>query len=201
MLTACIIARNEERRLEACLDSLSGVVNEVVLVDTGSVDSTIEIAEAYGCVVLEVLWCDDFSAPRNTAIQAASGDWVLSIDVDERLQHFPLDALDSDALAQDVDVVSGVWVSKQPRLFRRHPGVYWERSIHESLVPSLRRLGVLERNSSGARLLHVGYDDMGTRERKMRRNLRLLEMWLREHPEDIWAREKSENTRRRLQAL
>src|SRR5438552_2548557 len=86
LLTAAMIARDEERHLPACLASLADVVDEVVLVDTGSVDRTVEIARAHGATVLHHSWSDDFSAPRNLGLDNARGRWILYIDADERLR-------------------------------------------------------------------------------------------------------------------
>ena len=65
---------------------MSGVVDEVVIVDTGSVDDSVAIAEAHGAPVLHRPWDGDFSAPRNAALDAARGRWILYIDADERLR-------------------------------------------------------------------------------------------------------------------
>ncbi len=82
-LTACVIASDEERRLPACLESLE-FCDEIVVVDGGSRDRTIEIARAAGAVVVENPW-PGFAAQRNIALDHAHGDWVLEIDADERV--------------------------------------------------------------------------------------------------------------------
>ena len=79
-----MIARNEEALLGVCLESVRGLVDEIVLVDTGSTDATPELARLAGDVV-SVPWSDDFSAPRNEALAHAQGDWILQLDADERL--------------------------------------------------------------------------------------------------------------------
>ncbi len=84
MLSAVLIVKNEERMLPRCLESLAGKVDEIVIVDTGSTDGTLEIANSAD-VVSSYEWSDDFSAARNYAKGLASGDWVLSIDADEVL--------------------------------------------------------------------------------------------------------------------
>ena len=82
---AAMIVRNEERFLDDCLASIAGQVDEIVLVDTGSTDLTLEIAGRYGARIIEYPWSDDFSAARNHALDHASSDWILYIDADERL--------------------------------------------------------------------------------------------------------------------
>ena len=76
-ISACLIVKDEERFLGQCLSSLKGVVNQIVVVDTGSTDRTIEIAGEHGAEVHHFDWCDDFSAARNFALELARGDWVL----------------------------------------------------------------------------------------------------------------------------
>src|SRR2546422_7468048 len=82
-VSACIIARDEERRLPGCLGSVS-FCDEVVVVDGGSQDSTVELARAAGAKVVEHPW-RGFGAARNVAIDNAAGDWILEVDADERV--------------------------------------------------------------------------------------------------------------------
>src|SRR5512141_1205846 len=84
-LSLCMIMRDEEEHLARCLRSVQGVVDEIVIVDTGSVDRSIEVAESFGARILNEEWKGDFSAPRNTGIDAATGDWILVLDADEEL--------------------------------------------------------------------------------------------------------------------
>ena len=82
-ISACYITKNEERNIARSLQSLADAVDEIIVVDTGSTDGTREIAEALGARVLDFSWQDDFSAPRNFAVEAASGDWIVFLDADE----------------------------------------------------------------------------------------------------------------------
>ena len=84
-----MIVRDEEEHLGACLASLDGVVDEVVVVDTGSVDGPVEIARSFGARVDHEAWADDFSRARNAALDYAQGQWILYIDADERLRPIP----------------------------------------------------------------------------------------------------------------
>jgi glycosyltransferase involved in cell wall biosynthesis len=84
-ISACLIVKDEERHLDRCLSSLQGIVDEIVVVDTGSTDGTLEIAQSHGAVIGSFDWCDDFSAARNASLDLATGDWVLWIDADEAL--------------------------------------------------------------------------------------------------------------------
>jgi glycosyltransferase involved in cell wall biosynthesis len=84
-LTLCLIAKDVELLLPGCLASVKGVVDEIVLVDTGSTDRTVAIAREAGAKVLFRPWDDDFAAPRNLAAGEATGDWILQLDPDEEL--------------------------------------------------------------------------------------------------------------------
>lgn len=84
-ISLAMIVRNEGERLKECLESVKGIVDEVVIVDTGSCDDTVRIAKQYTEKVYSFPWCDDFSAARNFAIEQTIYEWVLSLDADERL--------------------------------------------------------------------------------------------------------------------
>ena len=82
-ISACYMVKNEEKNLPRSLDSLKSQVDEIIVVDTGSTDKTISIAESYGAKVIQTPWQDDFSTPRNLAIDNATGDWIIFLDADE----------------------------------------------------------------------------------------------------------------------
>ena len=83
-LALCVIARDEEQFIGDCVASARPYVDEVVVVDTGSTDRTREVARHHGARIVDFAWCDDFSAARNAAIDAATSDWILMLDADER---------------------------------------------------------------------------------------------------------------------
>ena len=80
-----MIVKNEERFLRNCLESAKGVVDEIVIVDTGSTDGTLAIAREYGAKIIEHAWNDDFSEARNVSLQHATGTWALWLDADEEI--------------------------------------------------------------------------------------------------------------------
>jgi glycosyltransferase involved in cell wall biosynthesis len=82
-LSLCMIAKNEEKYLANCLASAQAIVDEIIVVDTGSTDRTKEIATVFGAQVFDLIWCDDFSQARNFSISKACGDWILVLDADE----------------------------------------------------------------------------------------------------------------------
>src|SRR5262245_57509130 len=83
LLSLTMIVRNEEESLDRCLASARGLADELIVVDTGSTDRTVEIARAHGASVHHFKWCDDFAAARNVALRHATGQWCLHLDADE----------------------------------------------------------------------------------------------------------------------
>jgi len=88
-ISACMMVRNEAHNMSQVLESLQDVVDEIIVVDTGSTDKTIEIAELYGAKVYHHPWENNFSTHRNQSINYATGDWIIIIDADERLVKTP----------------------------------------------------------------------------------------------------------------
>ena len=84
-LSLCMIVKNEEERLAKCLDSVSELVDEMIILDTGSTDKTVSIAQSFGAVVPFFKWNNDFSAARNESLKYVNKDWVLVLDADEVL--------------------------------------------------------------------------------------------------------------------
>ncbi len=84
-LSLCMIVKNEEKHLARCLSSVKDVADEIVIVDTGSTDKTIEIAESFSAKIFHFDWVNDFSAARNFALSKCTGDWILYLDADEEL--------------------------------------------------------------------------------------------------------------------
>ena len=79
-ISVCMIVKNEEKNLAACLDCLQGIADEIVIVDTGSTDATKEIAAKYTDKLYDFAWVDDFSAARNFAFSKATMDYIYSAD-------------------------------------------------------------------------------------------------------------------------
>ncbi|MCS7301430.1 MAG: glycosyltransferase, partial [Fimbriimonadales bacterium] len=146
-ITLSMIARNEAQYLEACLQSVQGVVDEIVLVDTGSDDATPQIAERYGAKVIRTEWRHDFAAARNIALQHATGDWILVLDADERLtpesKQAILNAVRHPQFAgYYLEILNEIrngdyFVHRIVRMFRRLPELRWEGVIHEQITPSI----------------------------------------------------------------
>jgi len=206
-LSISMIVRNEERFLEGCLQSVQGVADEIVIVDTGSTDATADIARRYGARLHEITWEDDFSSARNECLSRCSGDWILYLDADERLAVDAKEELrrsvgDPDALAYYCVVRSEEHlprgtvhsVARYPRLFRRLKGICFEGRVHEQIAPSIQRAGytILP---SGIVIEHLGYaQSEEIINEKCLRNSKLLRVHLKEHPDDFYARFQYGNT-------
>lgn len=196
-LTLCLIARDEEQFLPRCLESVRGVVDRIVLVDTGSTDRTAEIAREHGAIVVDHVWDDDFSAARNAALEHVSEGYVLVLDADEMLApgagevlrqavergnfdfaQLPLyNASTVDAPAEDV--VGGPALKSGPvqlaRLFRYLPDLRWEGIVHENVQSwALKHKRTVDLNDVA--IVHYGaVDSVRAEKGKQARNLRLLE--------------------------
>ena len=197
-LSVCMIVRDEEAHLHRAIESVLPVANEIIVVDTGSRDRTIEIAQELGAKVSTHLWQDDFSLARNASIEAASGDWILSLDADQWLDQDAIaaltEALRRPCLAQRVkiDLVAENKV-KQPfnsywalRLFRRDPRIRFSGRVHEGVADSLLAIGAGDWPESGLVLLDDGYALAADRQRKLARNLSLLELAWQQQPDDLF---------------
>ncbi|MBL8022712.1 MAG: glycosyltransferase family 2 protein [Elusimicrobia bacterium] len=165
-LSAILIVRNEERDLPGCLESLRGVADEIVVVDSGSTDRTVSIAQEFGARVIHRDFAG-FGPQKQFALEQATGEWVLNMDADERLSPALQDEIKS-VLAGEPAVhgyhlrfqnvflgrrlrFGGLWGERHLRLFRRDKGHYVGKEIHEgiSVVPPLGKLR--------SRILHESY--------------------------------------------
>ncbi len=204
-----MIVRDEEAMLPDCLASVRGVVDEIIVVDTGSKDATPAIARKAGARVVSFTWCDDFAAARNEALRHAHGDWILQLDADERLAPNAEQGLRKtlarpnfdcgmlrlhDATRGDAsitDVLSGRErqgeVQLVARLLRRTPDLAYVDSIHENVMPWLRRRGMRVRGAE-LDIIHLGAtkEVVGSKA-KIERNVRLLRARLERDPSDVVA--------------
>ena len=173
ILSACLIVKNEEQRLPQCLESLLSLADEIIVVDTGSLDRTVAIAKKYQARVFHFAWCDDFSQARNYAIAQAKGKWILVIDADEVLEQSAIailqevlqreDCLAVNLLRSEIDAKQAPY-SLVLRLFRNHPAIKFTGLYHESIDQSVVALQAQEPhwqvlNVEVPVLLHYGYTD------------------------------------------
>jgi len=185
----CMIVRDEEQNLAACLESVADLMDEIVVVDTGSTDRTCDVARRFGARVFDFSWVDSFAAARNESLRHATGDWIFWFDADERLTGANRTKLQRlfDGLGQE-NKAYGMWLVSLPepgsmlttewkhvRLFRHHPEVRWQNRVYENIMPALCAVGASVEWTDIA-VHHLGYQDPVVLARKYERNLRLLQM-------------------------
>ncbi|MEO0479524.1 MAG: glycosyltransferase family 2 protein [Planctomycetota bacterium] len=199
-LSLCMIVRDEERFLDDCLSRAKRFCDELVLVDTGSEDRTIEIAESHGATVIRSEWTEHFAEARQVALDHATGDWILQIDADEFLDPDQRDLLREAITKPGVGAYRLQLVDRvheQPptpvrllRLFRRFDGLRYRGRIHEQIGPALEpelRSRDLAIADLSVRLDHHGAaPEIWKDRRKAERNQRLFELALEEDPADAY---------------
>jgi tetratricopeptide (TPR) repeat protein len=194
LLSAALVVRDESEHLDGCLASLAGVVDEIVVVDTGSVDNSVTVARSFGAHVYELPWADDFSQSRNAGLAKVTGQWVLYIDADERLR--PTSRTDIEALLEAAEEVAfRVWLRpfvgatpcREYRLWRNDTRIRFEGVIHEKVVPAIKAVAASDARPIGLcelELDHLGYE--GDQSAKHRRNLPLLRAQLAHEPGNLF---------------
>jgi tetratricopeptide (TPR) repeat protein len=199
-LSLCMIVKNEERFLRACLESVREIVDEMIIIDTGSSDRTVEIATEMGAEVHHFAWTGSFSEARNQALSKATGDWVLILDADEvlapetrdnirelihlqqpHLTGYQFKIRNFSTIGNEVDTVEHYML----RLFPRHPELHYTGYIHEQVEPLSKDL-IFERMAApDVLILHYGYTGALMTERdKYQRNLELINASLQKEPEN-----------------
>ena len=149
-VSLCMIVKNEEKNLGKCLESLKGLMDEMIVVDTGSTDRTVEIAKQYGARVEYFQWVDDFSKARNYAFSLATCEYIYSADADEELDEENRQRffqLKKDIEDQNIDIVQMYYTNQlsfrtvynydrelRPKLFKRLRTFVWEEPIHEQVI-------------------------------------------------------------------
>ena len=204
-LSLCMIVCDAAQNLDLCLSSVKKVADEIIIVDTGSKDNTVEIAKKYTDKIYHFKWCDDFAKARNASIKHATKDWILVLDDDEILR--PESAkilkkfLTNQPKKQNVYTVciyectrqeaenellkkqksTETYVHTVGRLFRNIKGIKYKNALHEMIT---------EKDGdtiygSDASLLHWGYSGVNTE--RFLRNFRIMQKDLAQNPDDILA--------------
>ncbi|MCA1993349.1 MAG: tetratricopeptide repeat protein [Coleofasciculus sp. S288] len=201
-LSLCMIVKNEEASLPQALSSVKGIVDEMVILDTGSSDRTVEIAREFGAKVYHFEWCNDFSAARNEALNYVQGKWVLVLDADEVLTPEIVAKL-KQAMKRDSHLVINlvrqeVGASQSPyslvsRLFRNHPKIRFSRPYHAMVDDSVQALLQQETHwqvvsLSPVAIKHYGYQPKAIAALdKYTRAQTAMEGFLASHPNDSYA--------------
>ncbi|MZP29355.1 glycosyltransferase [Heliobacterium undosum] len=186
-LSLCMIARNEAENIGRCLRSVDDVVDEIIVIDTGSTDDTMGIASRFGARVIEFPWRQDFSAARNVSLENATGDWILILDCDEELDRESLAELSGLIEKGDKEAYLIILVNRLAegirmnapalRLFRNREEYRFCGRLHEQVVPSIAsRSGLASIGRSTVRVIHHGYSDHTLNQQaKVRRNMEILQ--------------------------
>lgn len=189
-ISLCMIVKNESQNLHRCLQSVQGFVNEIIVVDTGSEDNTVEIARNYGAKVYFFEWCNDFASARNYSLSFATSDWILILDADEKLvvndRELILNTLD---LFSQIDGFTVPLISIHdsnesscpqlaPRLFRNFLNTVYCGAYHEALCYK-NNLGVLFYTDlnlcDNLSIEHYGYTQELLTYKNLNRNIPILE--------------------------
>jgi len=196
-LSLCMIVKNEERVLGDCLASIRPYVDEMIVVDTGSTDRTVAIAEEHGAKVFHFPWTESFSEARNESIAHATGDFILWMDADDTIPPECGEQLRNTILLTEDKVTglmmqvrippapgeSGLTVVDHVKIFRNGLGLKFTGRIHEQLLE-----GIYQADGEVCRtdlyVVHSGYDySVEGQKGKRVRDLRLLELDLSERPD------------------
>ncbi|WP_110955282.1 tetratricopeptide repeat-containing glycosyltransferase family 2 protein [Anaerosinus massiliensis] len=199
-ISACVVAKNEEENLRVCLDCIKDIVDEMIVVDTGSTDQTIAVAKKYGAQVYRYEWQDDFALAKNFALDKAGGDWIIFLDADE---YFTAETVENvlDVIEKhqhecdgfltqmvNIDVDQENKIMDQfftVRIFRNDLNMRFVGKVHEQIHNLTGRKNAWYKvNADEIQLYHTGYSGHIIRQ-KCERNLNLLLAQLQGNEEDI----------------
>jgi len=191
LLSLCMIVKDEEEWIDKCLQRVEGVVDEIIIVDTGSMDRTKEICQNYNAYIYDFQWTESFCEARNYGLEKASGEWILWLDADEELEiknaeEFRSVLKNSERDFWMIELIN--YYGKLPpdsnraylfasyRLFRNHKGIRFEGNIHEHLNLKITSGNEVTEVLPNAKIHHYGYMDMVVENKeKHKRNLYLLQ--------------------------
>lgn len=211
-ISLCMIVKNEAQFLQGCLESAYSLVDEMIIVDTGSTDRTIDLAKIYTDKIYSLAWTDDFAAARNESLKHATGDWILLLDADEVLDSGSKRIIDeaincweiagyqiltrnytSDSAvsgwkpAEDATLSCGLpgwYPSLKVRLFQRKEGVKFEGAVHEMVEKTLT---ALNGKIQALPVVVHHYGELRPKEEKVRRNVLLTKKKVADNPQDAKA--------------
>ncbi|MEC4891673.1 MAG: tetratricopeptide repeat protein [Oscillatoria sp. PMC 1051.18] len=200
-LSLCAIVKNEEKNLPKCLLSVKELIDEIVILDTGSSDRTVEVAKSFGAKLSHFQWCNDFAVARNEALNYVETEWVLVLDADEVLEPKIIpqikqaiknpDYLVINLLRQEIGAKQSPY-SLISRLFRRHPAVRFSRPYHAIIDDSVNQLLQQENHWQIVSLpevaiLHYGYQQTAIASQdKYNRAQKIMEGYLANNPDDAY---------------
>ena len=197
-ISLCMIVKNEEKYLPRCLNSIKDIVDEIIIVDTGSIDKTVEIAENFVAKVYHYKWNNSFSEARNESLKYANNDWILIMDADdefcnedkEKFKELLNDTMDKTSVyffetlnycGSTVDS-NNISVNLNPRVFKNNYGFKYEGEVHNQLVNTMYPVKDI---TQSIRIYHYGYlEGSITSKNKRARNITLLEAQIKKDPDN-----------------
>lgn len=200
LISLCMIVKNEGDDLATCLKSVHGIADEIIVVDTGSTDSTVQIALSFGAIIISYPWKGDFASARNAGLEQARGIWILVLDGDEELDTGSREELllcaehkEYEAFFLRIHNHKGMSSTSQTitinpilRMFRNRPQYRFSGIIHEQIAE-----GIVQATPAAAMHLttvvihHYGYaDGVVAKKDKIARNIELLKEQLKLQPRD-----------------
>ncbi|MDR1453443.1 MAG: glycosyltransferase family 2 protein [Candidatus Margulisbacteria bacterium] len=202
-LSVCLIVRDAAENLALCLDSVQKAADEIIVVDTGSRDNTVEIARKYTDKIYFFQWRDDFAAARNESLKHATGDWILILDDDEILRPgsarklkkilaaqppeqnvytvliYDCEKTDAEKELRGGQKYAGFRLHTHGRLLRNRRDIWFRHTLHERITEKDGETLY----SSGVALLHYGYHQPDPE--RFKRNFAIVQKALAENPDDL----------------
>lgn len=188
-LSVCIIVKNEEKNLSRCLGSIEDIADEIIVVDTGSIDNTKKIAKGFGAIIYEKSWNNNFSEVRNFALEKCTNEWILYLDADEALDEQDAFSLKNILLKEYEGNLQGFCLTlinvvdskktlsiKSLRVIRNRDKYRFQGKIHEQIFPSIEKFyGKESIKILDIKFYHYGYDENEFNiKNKIERNFRIF---------------------------
>ncbi|WP_326514721.1 glycosyltransferase [Clostridium intestinale] len=198
MISLCMIVKNEEKNIGDCLNSVKDIVDEIIIVDTGSSDKTKEIASKFTKNIYDYRWQNDFGSARNYSLSKASNDWILVLDGDENIVGYDKESVLNFVKLSSIDCIGRIktfntfdrhgevktYIERVNRLFNKKYYKY-EGIVHEQLVPINNLIGKMI--PADIEVDHIGYTtEIINSTNKIKRNICLLKEILLKAPSDIY---------------
>ncbi|EKQ57008.1 MULTISPECIES: TPR domain-containing glycosyltransferase [unclassified Clostridium] len=200
-VSLCMIVKNEEEYLPKCLSSIKDIIDEIIIVDTGSTDKTVEIAKTFGAKIYYFKWNNNFSEARNESLKYATKDWILILDADDELfeeDRKTFKALLNSKLDEKAiyyfetlsyygsNIEKGdIAININPRLFKNNRGIHYKGEVHNQLVFYQGEYNAI---CDSIKIHHYGYlDKRITSKDKRNRNISILKEQIKVNPNDGFA--------------
>ena len=187
-ISACVITKNEEINITNWLKCMKLLADEMIVVDTGSADNTLAVAQKNGAKTYEIKWEDDFSSAKNFAIEQAQGEWIAFLDADEYFPETVINKVKNEiqSLNKNIDAIickivnvnaddNNKYISSfyNIRIFRNNKNLRYQNKVHEMLKKKTEQLN-LYKLPNDIEIYHTGYSTSIIKQ-KLSRNLKILQ--------------------------